>query len=117
MKIPFHAADWTKEEKKIWNQFLGRNIQHRMRYNERTLAAPVRWSATHFCMPDERIYHVIRAVIVAMMPSAIRACLRTPMGSYLECIYQLQQVGVPVKDIPGPSAKGILVKTKRWHVS
>jgi len=112
LKIPFSSTGWNKEETKIWNQFLGRNLQHRMRYKERTLAAPVRWSASHFCMQDERIYHVIRAVIVAMMPSNIRSCLRTLTGSYLECIYQLQQFGIPIKDIPGPSAKGILVKTK-----
>lgn len=104
--------NWTKEEHKIWEQFLGKNLQHRMQYHKRYEATPIRWSAFHFCMPEERIYRVIRAMVMAMMPSVVRNVTRTHAVSYLECLYQLKQFGVPINDIPCPSAKGIICKTK-----
>ncbi len=107
-----HDTNWTKEEYKIWDQFLGKNLQHRMQYHKRYEATPIRWSAFHFCMPKGRIYQVIRAMVMAIMPSVVRNVTRTHTVSYLECLYQLQQFGVPINDIPGPSAKGIICKTK-----
>lgn len=104
-------GSWTEDENKLYKRVLKRTVEFRLR-QDRTKALPMRWSSIHFIMPNERIYQVLTTAFISLTPERYRKIARTHMGSYLECIYQLKQFGIPVDDIPGPSAKGVVIKTK-----
>lgn len=62
--------------------------------------APVRYTAMHFCMPNEPVYRFIKTLVHALIRPEMRATARFHTGSHMECNYALCQFGVPVDDIP-----------------
>lgn len=62
--------------------------------------APVRYTAMHFCMPNEPVYRFFKTLIHALIRPEMRATTRFHNGSHMECNYALCQFGVPVDDIP-----------------
>ena len=65
-----------------------------------TSCAPVRYTALHFCMPNEPIFNFLKTVINALIRPEMRASSRFHRGSQMECNYALCQFGIPVDDIP-----------------
>ncbi len=104
-------SNFTEDENMMFKRFINQNMEFRLR-QDRSKAIPMRWSSVHFLMPKGRIYHVLKAMIMALVPYRYRTLSRTHIGSYLECMYQLKQFGIPIDGIPGPSAKGVVTKTK-----
>ena len=104
-------SNFTEDENNMFKRYIKQNVDFRLR-QDRTKAIPMRWSSFHLLMPEGRIYHVLKAMTMALIPNKTRSLSRTHIGSYLECMYQLKQFGIPVDDIPGLSAKGVVTKTK-----
>lgn len=65
-----------------------------------TMACPIRYTALHFCMPDEPVYYFFKTIVHSLLPPVMRAAMRVHTGSPLECNYALCQFGIPVDDIP-----------------
>jgi hypothetical protein len=65
-----------------------------------TNCVPVRWTAMHFCMPNEPVYNFFKTVVHALIRPEMRASTRFHTGSQMECNYALCQFGIPVDDIP-----------------
>jgi len=61
---------------------------------------PIRYSAMHFCMPDEPVYYFLKTVVHSLIQPEMRATTRFHTGSHMECNYALCQFGIPVDDIP-----------------
>jgi len=61
---------------------------------------PVRWTAMHFCMPNEPLYNFFKTIVHALIRPDMRPSTRFHTGSHMECNYALCQFGVPVDDIP-----------------
>ena len=62
--------------------------------------APVRYTAMHFCMPDEPVYYFFKTIVHSLISPEMRASTRFHTGSHMECNYALCQFGIPVDDIP-----------------
>mmetsp|Transcript_13006 Transcript_13006/g.32830 ORF Transcript_13006/g.32830 Transcript_13006/m.32830 type:complete len:651 (-) Transcript_13006:320-2272(-) len=75
------------------------SIEHRI-IRKFTNCAPVRYTAMHFCMPNEPVYKFFKTVVHALIQPQMRASTRFHIGSHMECNYALCQFGVPVDDIP-----------------
>mmetsp|Transcript_11103 Transcript_11103/g.26672 ORF Transcript_11103/g.26672 Transcript_11103/m.26672 type:complete len:701 (-) Transcript_11103:38-2140(-) len=65
-----------------------------------TNCAPVRYTAMHFCMPDEPVYFFFKTIVHSLIAPEMRASTRFHTGSHMECNYALCQFGIPVDDIP-----------------
>ena len=78
-----------------------------------TEASPIRYIGQHYCMPDEKIFHFFKAIMLTMQPSEINACTRVHAGSYQECNYALCPFGIPVADIP-TTASGNIKNKGAW---
>lgn len=65
-----------------------------------TNCVPVRYTAMHFCMPNEPIYNFFKTIVHALIRPEMRASARFHTGSHMECNYALCQFGIPVDDIP-----------------
>ena len=61
---------------------------------------PLRWSAMHFCIPDEPVFHIVRTLSLALIGPAGRKICRLHSGSLIECDYALSSYGIIVKDLP-----------------
>merc|ERR1719343_1276114 len=75
------------------------NAEHRI-IRKFASCAPVRYTAMHFCMPNEPIYNFFKTVVHALIRPEMRASTRFHSGSHMECNYALCQFGIPVDDIP-----------------
>jgi hypothetical protein len=87
-----------KEDQEILKQF--------------TDTMPIRWSATHLCLPDKPQFRIIKALLVMMYiskESRLRTKFYTELLS-LETQYQLMSYGIPVHELPLTS--GGVIKTK-----
>jgi len=65
-----------------------------------TNCCPVRYTAMHFCMPNEPVYNIFKTIVHALISPAMRASARFHTGSQLECNYTLCPFGIPVDEIP-----------------
>jgi len=65
-----------------------------------TNCVPVRYTAMHFCMPNEPVYNFFKTIVHALIRPEMRASTRFHTGSHMECNYALCQFGIPVDDIP-----------------
>ena len=63
-------------------------------------STPLRYTAFHINMPDEKIYHFFKALIISSLPKEYRASIRIHLGSHLECNYKLCSFGLPAEDCP-----------------
>lgn len=74
-------------------------------------AVPVRWSASHLCLPDDGpMYHLIKAVVVFCAGPNGRLILRIHTGTPMECDYKLRSFGIPTDDIPRTHTHTIKLK-------
>ena len=92
--------EWDQEEKEVYQSFSHNKINEKEIYLKLAEASPIRYTAVHICMPDQRIYRFFKAIVLSMMPSNVRACTRFHTGSHLECNYVLCQFGISMDDIP-----------------
>lgn len=110
---PDATRDWDENEMRIFRKLSQVKVTERLDYHkERAKASPVRLSAFHACSPNGRIYHFFKALVTSFLTAEYRLLMRFHNGSHIECCYKLQQFGIPVHDIPGPSSKGVVAKTK-----
>lgn len=111
-------AAWGTNEKKVFKRYSGKRFADSKMYGERVLAEPIRWSSIQICMPNERVYRILKAFVLNCIPSNYRALTRVHTGSHLECTYELCQFGIPVRDVPGCiSSKGSTIMIKSNSVA
>ncbi len=63
-------------------------------------AVPLRWSAAHLCIPDDPMFHLLKALVLFFLGLNGRRMLRIHTGTPLECDYKLRSFGIPTDDIP-----------------
>ena len=61
---------------------------------------PLRWTATHLCVPDDPVFHLIKSFALFILGSNGRRILRIHVGTPMECDYKLRCFGIPTDDIP-----------------
>jgi hypothetical protein len=71
---------------------------------------PLRWSAMHFCIPDEPVNRIVLTLSLALIGPAGRKICRLHNGSLIECDYALSSYGIMVKDIPWTYTGTIKIK-------
>jgi hypothetical protein len=64
-------------------------------YQKLIESTSARYTAIHVNMPDTKLYHFLKSIILSMMPSAYRAITRIHTGSTLECNYSMCSFGIP----------------------
>jgi hypothetical protein len=80
--------------------------EHRI-IRKMTNCMPVRYTAMHFCMPNESVYNFFKSWVYALIRPEMRASTRFHTGSQMECKYSLCQFGIPIDDIPTSVAGAI----------
>ena len=98
--------NWDEREKKILKRMLRTYMDAPHRYVERSGATPIRWSSIHLCLPDTRVFHFLKAIVLGMIPSKYRSVTKVHTGSLLECTYEMTQFGIPAEDL------GTTIKSK-----
>jgi len=88
------------------------NIGGRDYLAKRREAAPFRHSAFHICMPNARIYHFLKTIVLGVLPSVLRPLIRIHNGSHLELCYKLCQFGMLAMELPSSSAKATAIYNK-----
>eukprot|EP00531_Pseudo-nitzschia_arenysensis_P004035 CAMPEP_0116157070 /NCGR_PEP_ID=MMETSP0329-20121206/23154_1 /TAXON_ID=697910 /ORGANISM="Pseudo-nitzschia arenysensis, Strain B593" /LENGTH=492 /DNA_ID=CAMNT_0003654165 /DNA_START=65 /DNA_END=1540 /DNA_ORIENTATION=- len=73
-------------------------------------AVPLRWSAAHLCIPDDPMFHMLKALVLFFLGLNGRRMLRIHTGTPLECDYKLRSFGIPTGDIPRTHTHTIKVK-------
>ena len=68
-------------------------------YQKLIESTSARYTAIHVNMPDTKLYHFLKAIILSMMPSAYRAITRIHTGSTLECNYSMCSFGIPTHNM------------------
>ena len=63
-------------------------------------AVPLRWSAAHLCIPDDPMFHFVKATLLFILGMNGRRMLRIHTGTPIECDYKLRSFGIPTEDIP-----------------
>lgn len=63
-------------------------------------AIPLRWSAAHLCIPNDPLFHVVKALVLFLIGQNGRRKLRIHIGTPVECDYALRSFGIPTEDIP-----------------
>lgn len=63
-------------------------------------ASPLRFSAVHFCFPNDIIYRLLKPVMLFVIGNAFRRVLKIHSGTTIECNYSLSSFGVRLDDIP-----------------
>lgn len=58
-------------------------------------STPVRYTAMHICMPDKKIYHFFKTIILSQLSKELKQTIRIHTGSCIECNYTLKQFGIP----------------------
>mmetsp|Transcript_24238 Transcript_24238/g.67133 ORF Transcript_24238/g.67133 Transcript_24238/m.67133 type:complete len:498 (+) Transcript_24238:161-1654(+) len=71
---------------------------------------PLRWSATHLCIPDDPVFHLIKSLSLFFLGIQGRRMLRIHIGTPMECDYKLRCFGLPTDDIPRTSTHKIKLK-------
>eukprot|EP00536_Pseudo-nitzschia_multiseries_P002855 jgi/Psemu1/184434/e_gw1.39.18.1 len=71
---------------------------------------PLRWSATHLCIPDDPVFHLIKSFVLFLLGLHGRKMLRIHVGTPMECDYKLRCFGLPTEDIPRTSTHSIKLK-------
>ena len=106
------APAWESHEKRIFRKVSRHKMGARQIYLEWARAFPIRWSSLHLCIPKDRVYSLLKFIIMGYIPPVYRSMAKVHKGSYLECRYELRQFGIPVEEIPAVSSKRVLTKSK-----
>jgi hypothetical protein len=107
------ASAWESREQTVLTRLTRHKLRGRQLYFERSKASPIRWSSVHLCIPNERVYLLLKSFFLGFVPSAYRSMVKVHTGSYIECRYELRQYGIPVEELPTTTAaKGVLIKSK-----
>jgi len=64
------------------------------------LAAPIRYSAHHSCLPDEFRFRVMKVMVLMLHQGDSRHLTRIHIGTQMECDYKLRSFGIPTEHIP-----------------
>ena len=88
------GKDWKKR------QFPDARARHLV--SMRHEVVPIRYAGYHYCMPDNRVFRLIRsfAVLFGGIGSQTKARMKLHIGEDIELRYKLESYGIPVNFIP-----------------